>query len=59
MDSIITGIIGTAIFLLFVGGLAESISELPFTIIVIIISGAALYGLYEDIREDRARNKDL
>jgi hypothetical protein len=59
MDSIITGIIGTAIFLLFVGGLAESIGELPFTIIVIIISGAALYGLYEDIRDDRARNKDL
>lgn len=59
MDGIITGVIGVGLFLLFVGGLAESISTLPFTIIVVIISVAALYGLYEDIREEQARRKDL
>jgi len=58
MDSIITGVIGTAIFLLFVGGLAHSIGSLPFIIIVVIICGAALYGLYEDIREDQASRRD-
>ncbi len=58
MDGIITGVIGVALFLLFVGGLAESIGTLPFTIIVVIICAAALYGLYEDIREDQARRKD-
>lgn len=58
MDGIITGVIGVGLFLLFVGGLAESIGTLPFTIIVVIICAAALYGLYEDIREDQARRKD-
>ena len=59
MEGIITGVIGVGLFLLFVGGLAESIATLPFTIIVVIISVAALYGLYEDIREEQARRKDL
>lgn len=58
MDSIISGVIGTALFLLFVGGLAHSIGELPFIIIVILISAAAVYGLYEDIREERASRQD-
>lgn len=58
MDSIISGVIGTALFLLFVGGLAESIGAIPFTIIVIIICAAAVYGLYEDIRDERATNQD-
>lgn len=53
MDSIITGVIGTALFVLFVGGLAQSIHAIPFTIIVVVICGAAIYGLYEDIREER------
>lgn len=58
MDGIITGVIGTAIFLLFVGGLAHSIGTIPFTIIVVIISAAAIYGLYEDIREDQESHQD-
>tara|TARA_R110000787_G_scaffold63679_6_gene143555 strand:- start:15518 stop:15694 length:177 start_codon:yes stop_codon:yes gene_type:complete len=53
MDSIITGVIGVGIFLLFIGGLAESIGQLPFTIIVIFVAAMGVYGLYEDIREDR------
>ncbi len=58
MDSIITGVIGVAIFLLFVGGLAESIGQLPFTIIVIFVAAMAVYGLYEDIREDQKYNAE-
>ena len=53
MDSIITGVIGVGIFLLFIGGLAESIGQLPFTIIVILVAAMGVYGLYEDIREDQ------
>ncbi len=49
MDNKITGAIGLILFVLFVGGLAESIGHLPFTIIVIAIVGATAYGLYEDI----------
>lgn len=58
MDSIVTGVIGTVIFLLFVGGLAESIGSLPFAIIVVIVCAAAVYGLYEDIRDERASRRD-
>jgi len=58
MDSIITGVIGTGIFLLFVGGLAQSIATLPFTIIVVIICCAAVYGLYEDIKADQENRQD-
>lgn len=54
MDSIISGVIGTALFVLFVGGLAKSIHAIPFTIIVVVICGAAIYGLYEDIRNERS-----
>jgi hypothetical protein len=53
MDSIITGVIGVGIFLLFIGGLAQSIGHVPFTIIVIMVAAMGLYGLYEDIREDQ------
>ncbi len=37
MDNIITGAIAVSIFLAFVLGLAESISALPFAIIVIAV----------------------
>ena len=37
MDNIITGAIAVSIFLAFVLGLAESISALPFAIIVIVV----------------------
>lgn len=57
MDNIITGLIGVGIFLLFVGGLGQTIGELPFILIVIFVSGLAIYGLYEDIRGDQNSNK--
>jgi hypothetical protein len=36
MDNIITGAIAVAMFLAFAGGLAESIGEIPFILIVVI-----------------------
>lgn len=53
MDNIITGIIGIAIFLAFVGGLAETIGATPFVIIVVVIGSMAVYDLYENIRDNR------
>jgi len=61
MDNIITGFIGVAIFLAFVGGLAQSIGALPFVIIVAVIGGMALYDYYESVRDARreaAENAD-
>ncbi len=51
MDKIITAIIGIVMFLLFVGGLAESIGQIPFILIVIIIGGMAAYAIWDDIRD--------
>lgn len=53
MDNIITGIIGLALFLLFVGGLAQSIGSVAFGIIVAVIGVMALYDLWENIRDAR------
>lgn len=58
MDNIITGVIGFGIFLLFTGGLAESIGKVPFIIIVVLIAAMAGWGLYEDIREGRKSRTD-
>ena len=58
MDNFITGAIGIGLFLLFVGGLAESIGSLPFTIIVVIVCAAAVYGLYEDIKSSQPSDQD-
>ena len=53
MDNIITGFIGIAMFLAFIIGLAQSIGELPFIIIVAAISAMALYDFYENLRDAR------
>ncbi len=53
MDKKITAILGLAVFLLFVGGLAKSIGQLPFAVIVVIVCAMALYGVYEEIRSDQ------
>lgn len=53
MDNIITGFIGIALFLLFVGGLAESIGAVPFIVIVGIIGALAFYDYYENVRDAR------
>ena len=53
MDNIITGFIGIAMFLAFIIGLAQSIGELPFIIIVGGISMMAVYDFYENLRDAR------
>ncbi|MBL4613471.1 MAG: hypothetical protein JKY27_01155 [Magnetovibrio sp.] len=57
MDNIITGVIGIAIFLAFIGGLAQTIGETPFVIIVLIVGSMAAYDVYENIRDNRNPNK--
>ncbi|MDH5489009.1 MAG: hypothetical protein OEX17_03680 [Rhodospirillaceae bacterium] len=52
----ITGFIGIALFLAFIGGLAESIGALPFIIIVIAISALAIYDYYESVRDERRKS---
>lgn len=53
MDKKITAILGLGIFLLFVGGLAKSIGQMPFAIIVVIVCALAIYGVYEELRSDK------
>ena len=57
MDKIITGIIGLSLFIAFTLGLAISIKEIPFKIIVVVICCMAAYGLYEEVKEDREKAK--
>ncbi len=63
--TIISGVMGMLMFILFVGGLAQSISKnpahggIPFVIIVVFICSLALYGLYEEVKEQRENaNRD-
>jgi len=51
MDNMITGILSAALFIAFVAGLAESIGELPFMIIVGIVSVMLLIDLTQSIRQ--------
>lgn len=53
MTNNITGFFGMAIFLAFIGGLAQSIATPPFLIIVLIVGSMALYDLYESVRDAR------
>lgn len=57
MDNIITGAISVVIFLLFVGGLAESIGALPFILIVAIVGIMLLIDFYESAREGLEKEK--
>lgn len=52
----ITGLIGIALFLAFIGGLAESIGALPFIIIVTVIGGMAAYDFYGSVCEEREQD---
>ena len=47
MDNIITGAISVIIFLLFVGGLAESIGAAPFVMIVAIVGIMLVVDFYQ------------
>ena len=56
MTNIISGLFGVAVFLAFVVGLAVSIHEYPFIIIVAIVGSMAVYDFYESVR-DAAKEK--
>ena len=51
MDNMITGILSAAVFIAFVAGLAQSIDELPFIIIVGIVCVMLLIDLTQSIRQ--------
>ena len=51
MDNIITGAIAVAIFLAFVLGLAQSIGELPFVLIVVIVCAMICTDFYQSAKQ--------
>ena len=58
MDNLISGAIAVVIFLAFVGGLAESIGEAPFIMIVIIVSIMLVIDFYESAKEGLQKEKN-
>jgi len=62
MDNIITGAIAVSIFLAFVLGLAASISELPFVIIVVAVSLMIVTDFFQSakqgLQEERQKKSD-
>ena len=58
MDNLITGLIAVVIFLGFAGGLAESIGEFPFVMIVIIVVSMLLFDFYQSAKEGLQKDRD-
>lgn len=58
MDNMITSIIAAVIFIAFTAGLAESIGETPFIIIVAIVILMMGIDVYQSIREGLQQEKD-
>ena len=58
MDNIITGAIAVAMFLAFAGGLAESIGEIPFILIVVIVGAMLCIDFYESAKEGLQQEKE-
>ena len=59
MDNIITGAISVAIFMAFVLGLAGSIEELPFVLIVVAVCAMLCTDFFQSARESlQARKND-
>ncbi|MGD8840273.1 MAG: DUF2933 domain-containing protein [Gammaproteobacteria bacterium] len=58
MDNIITGAFGVIIFLLFTGGLAQSIGKLPFIIIVACVGIMLLVDFYQSAKEGLKKEND-
>ena len=58
MDNFITGLIAVVIFLAFAGGLAKSIHEIPFILIVIVVSVMLLIDFYQSAKEGLQKEKD-
>ena len=57
MDNIITGVLSASLFIAFVAGLAESIGEVPFIIIVGIVSVMVLVDLTQSIKQGISARK--
>ncbi len=57
MDNMITGILSALLFIAFVAGLAESIGELPFIIIVAIVVIMMLTDLVQSIKKSPEANQ--
>lgn len=58
MDNMITSIIAAVIFIAFTAGLAESISEAPFIIIVAIVILMMGIDVYQSIKEGLKEDRD-
>jgi len=61
MDNLITGLIALAVFLTFVLGLAESIGTIPFTVIVVAVSGMITMDYYQSAKKglEKEKNKNV
>lgn len=58
MDNIITGIIAVVIFMAFALGLAASIKELPFALIVIAVCIMLLIDFFQSAKEGLNKEKN-
>ena len=58
MDNLIAGVVASALFLAFVLGLANSIGEPPFMIIVAIVSVMMLVDLVQAVRKEFSHKRD-
>ena len=58
MDNLITGFIAVAIFLAFVLGLANSISAIPFTIIVLVVTVMIVTDYYQSAKQGLKEDKN-
>jgi hypothetical protein len=58
MDNLITGAISVIIFVAFVGGLAHSIGEAPFILIVAAVSIMLVIDFYQSAKEGLQKEKD-
>lgn len=58
MDNIITGFIAVAIFMAFALGLAFSIKELPFVLIVVAVCGMLLIDYFQSAKEGLENEKN-
>lgn len=58
MDNLIAGVVASALFLAFAVGLASSIAEPPFMIIVAIVSVMMLVDLVQAVRKEFSHKRD-
>lgn len=51
MDNLITGILAMAVFVAFTAGLAQSIGQIPFVLIVAIVIAMAGFDFWQSARQ--------